>query len=347
MAPSQGHLKKVAMMVQRKQGGVVQKLGWHASAGMLGKNQRGGKPVAEAFLKQLRVQWYGVPHPNTGKFNNPPRNYIIDIQKRLKRDVVRTYPTLAKLFGVDPQHLDLSTLLQTWKGPDQPGPRFGAVVDATSKPIDAVGFDIEEAPYTWKTRGSDIKLASTTDLGQRFMFSRQITLFRAYQIATVYRCLLASIQFKHHSCKHAFGYSAFQNDQFTSKADGKIRKTRAHYGCDWNVLFDPQLKWNNIVLPPLTHAMVGNGKKAEVGKEARRWAKVFPHPLYYNIQVRNSTSERQTRKILDGLSMIRPERGDGLAFVNFNKSGSANVWDAEDERILTLLMAQLQLFGLK
>lgn len=292
-----------------------------------------GQAAGLDYYDRLGINLVGVPYGHIGEFiqaSGEKRNYIAEIQAIPGVRIFRTYPTLLALAGSE---LDLGAAIRAWQDPAHPGEFIGSLLDATQIPVTGMGFDIEEnlEDSTMRSLTSD-DLYLAAEWGKRTSNKREYAEFRSQQITILYRALYASMKARHPECVFAIAYSAGGKD---------VAKKR--HGCDWKLLVDENLAWQNQFLPPIDYAMVGCPSPT-IPKNITNWTRKFSVPVFYNIQTYVADPGQETAfyqaKILNLLPLLRPGWGDGLALVDMSAADyrGPQVWDKHDSLVWNLLI---------
>lgn len=287
--------------------------------GPVAKDERGGSGPAIGFglARYAGLTHAGVPMDQTGQFSPEEggRNFIQEIADSLGVVIIRASETRydpgrpGNMWG----RVNFGKVLLDYSAPGQAGEFISAWRDSLKAPCAGVAFDVEYQILSlslYPITAEDRALGRTWgyDIGIR----NQYISFRCRQIATICRLLFQEAQRKFPECKIAVAYSGYGGVLWSQEGD-----VAATYGCDWEMMANPDLEWRGEKLPPITHAQLAWHTTIELPVAAREWVKHAPAPLkaLHNIQLapQLESSEAYQKQIMDRLSLLRP--GDGLGLV--------------------------------
>jgi hypothetical protein len=284
--------------------------------GPLSKDPRGGSGPAIGFdlARYAGLTHAGVPMDQTGQFSPEEggRNYIQELADSLGVAIIRASETRydpgrpGNMWG----RINLGKVLLDYSSPGQAGEFISAWRDSLKAPCSGVAFDAEysilkltDYPVTVEDRA----LAHTWgyDIGIRDQYIE----FRCREIATIYRLMFREAQRRFPECKIAVVYSGYPGLLWGQEGD-----VAATYGCDWEMMADPNLEWRGQKLPPITHAQLAWHTTVELPAAARQWVKHAPLKALHTIQLapQLESPEAYQKQITDRLSLLRPDDGLGL-----------------------------------
>lgn len=282
----------------------------------------GGAPIGLAAAKHAGLTDAYVPMDQTGFFNDEGtgRNYIQDIMDstgaRIGRASVTRYDAgrPGNLWG----QVNFGKVLMDFQSAADPGEFLGAWADSLKSPIAGVAFDAEYSimdqtlyPLTAEDR------ANAALWGYDFsgdVNRDEYIRFRDRQVATWIRLSYHLSQQKFPTSQKLSVFSGYPKLNWS--AEGEVSAT---YGVDWDMMADSTLSWRGITLPAVTHAMLVWNSDVALPQPAREWVATAPFHLLHVLQFAPNYAgdpANWNTLIKDRLSLLRSNKGDGIAIVN-------------------------------